>query len=63
MQYATTVGELIAALQGFPSDQPVIGSECRAKLAIVEQNTGAVLIVQARRQDGPPKLASNRPAA
>lgn len=60
MKYATTVGELIAALQTFRPDQSVIGEECRAKLVIVEQNAGSVLIAQARAEDGSPTLAKAR---
>lgn len=58
MQYATTVGELISALQALRPDQPVIGESCRAKLVVVEQNSGSVLIAQAREHDAKPALVA-----
>jgi len=58
MQYATTVGELIAALQQFPPDKPVIGERCRAQLVIVGQTTGSVLVAQATPAQVKPKIAS-----
>lgn len=55
MQYATTVGDLIAALKQFPADKPVIGDHCRAQLVIVEQTTGPVLVAQATPEMVRPK--------
>ena len=48
-EYVSDVASLIAVLQRLEPSQKLIGPTCKAMLHVVEQESGSVLVVEARK--------------